>query len=137
VSRTFHFGTKGGTSNNQFGGNLNKIHLNQEFMDWKFFNLLSLMEGVYDRNYFSMISSADPALSLELALESSKSKHVRLEYSSILEFAKLARSLKIMDDEKAGIPRTSYRGVVEIRPYGENILFLVPPFKALKDAFHC
>jgi alpha-1,3-mannosyl-glycoprotein beta-1,2-N-acetylglucosaminyltransferase len=105
-------------------------------MDWKFLNLPSLMEGTYDQNYFSMISSADPVLSLELALERSKWKNVRLEYTSILEFSKLAKALKIMSDEKSGIPRTSYRGVVEIRPHGEYILFLIPPFKALYDSFH-
>ena len=41
-----------------------------------------------------------------------------------------------MSDEKAGIPRTAYRGVVEIRPHGDFFLFLTPPLTTLKLTFH-
>mmetsp|Transcript_28293 Transcript_28293/g.46842 ORF Transcript_28293/g.46842 Transcript_28293/m.46842 type:complete len:82 (-) Transcript_28293:277-522(-) len=73
---------------------------------------------------------------LTKALATVMSRDVRVEYASFNEFKQLAAQLKIMDDEKAGIPRTAYRGVVEIRPHGDFILFLSPPLNDLKSAFH-
>lgn len=38
---------------------------------------------------------------------------VAIEYNGIKEFQRFAKQLGIMDDEKSGVPRTGYRGVVE------------------------
>jgi len=40
-----------------------------------------------------------------------------------------------MDDEKAMVPRTAYKGVVETRPHGNHILFLTPPMEELRKEF--
>jgi hypothetical protein len=36
-------------------------------------------------------------------------------YNNLSEFAKIAGELRIMSDEKNGMPRASYRGVVVVR----------------------
>ena len=83
-----------------------------------------------------MISTAQLAKDLKTALKSCKSRDTRLEYTLFAQFKVFAQSLHIMNDEKAGIPRTAYRGVVETRPYGDFILFLTPPLEKLKSVFH-
>jgi hypothetical protein len=55
-----------------------------------------------------------------------------LQYTSQQHFAVLAKSLHLMPDEKAGVPRTAYKGIVETRPNGEHFLFLVPKKKKRK-----
>lgn len=136
VSRTFHFGVKGGASANQFGDKLSKIHLDTEKVDWSRQDLSYLKRNPYDRSYFSLVSMAEVATDFNKALDLCKTRDARLEYTSFGQFRQLASQLAIMNDEKAGIPRTAYRGVVEIRPYGENILFLTPPMDQLKTDFH-
>jgi hypothetical protein len=71
------------------------------------------------------------------ALEISKTRDVRLEYKSFPEFQRIAAKFNIMSDEKAGIPRTAYRGVIELRPHGDFLLFITPPMdETLKASFH-
>lgn len=38
-----------------------------------------------------------------------------LRFTSMAAFVQHAKALKIMSDEKAGVPRTSYNGVVMVR----------------------
>ena len=135
MSRTFHFGVKGGTSQNQFGENLSNIRLNQDVINWSDIDISNLEVNTYDSLYFSQISMAQPVKHLAEALETTLTRNARLEYHRFNEFQALASGLKIMKDEKAGIPRTAYRGVVEVRPHGEFTLFLIPPFEQLKSNF--
>lgn len=76
---------------------------------------------------------------LEEALKAIKMENVRLAYKSFKEFAFLAKKVKIMDDEKAMIPRTAYMGVVETRPVdnndGHHLLFLTPLAEQLRENF--
>jgi alpha-1,3-mannosyl-glycoprotein beta-1,2-N-acetylglucosaminyltransferase len=138
VSRTFHFGTEGGASGNQFGAHHSDILLNSKPVDWNslqsgFSTLLALDQ--FDRDYGNVVSQAKLAPEFSSALELARQQSVRLEYSSLAEFQRLARALKLMDDEKAGVPRTAYRGVVETRPHGNQLLFLTPPLERLKQDF--
>jgi alpha-1,3-mannosyl-glycoprotein beta-1,2-N-acetylglucosaminyltransferase len=102
---------------------------------WPEINLSKLQESVYDQSYFSLISNAQSVKSLDEALSACLTQDARLEYRTLNEFKSLANKLRIMNDEKAGIPRTAYRGVVEIRPHGNFLLFLIPPFATLKSTF--
>jgi hypothetical protein len=43
--------------------------------------------------------------------------------------------MQLMTDEKAGIFRTAYNGVVETRPLGQNFVFLTPPDEEMKANF--
>lgn len=137
VSRTFHFGTTGGASNNQFGGTLSKVKLNDVVVDWS--KAVESMEYIksepaFDEHYWNEIQSAKLALTVEVASEAIRDGSVRLEYSNFKQFQQYARHFQLMDDEKAGIPRTAYKGVVETRPQGEHLLFLIPKDISFKTA---
>lgn len=145
VSRTFHFGVKGGVSNNQFGDKLTNVWLNNERVDWKrptnvntyhWSHYLQNQEK-YDRYYWNLLQASQLQTTVEEALTKVERMDVRLEYNSLNEFQRLARSLKpaLMDDEKSGIPRTAYKGVVETRPHGDHFLFLTPTFQDLQKQF--
>lgn len=137
ISRTFHFGVKGGASSNQFGDRLNSILLDPTPVDWKH----SLQEVAtnlemhqYNADYGKLIQAAQLEISLDKALQVVTERDTRIEYRNFNEFKHLAQNLKLMDDEKAGVPRTSYKGVVETRPHGDHILFLTPPLQEVLDA---
>ena len=54
---------------------------------------------------------------------------VRLVYSHFDHFRKLASHFDIMQDEKAGVPRTGYEGIVEVRyGRGDFFIFLTPTY---------
>ena len=135
MSRTFHFGVQGGTSLNQFGSNLNQIHLNDQVVRWSEFDPSTLHESAYDQSYYALLSNAQPVHSVDDALKTCLTTNARLEYHSWAKFTTMAKVLNIMTDEKAGIPRTAYRGVVEVRPHGTFLLFLIPPFATLRATF--
>lgn len=136
VSRTFHFGTKGGASGNQFGELLSKIALNHVKVDWSRQDLTHLYPSAFDREYWDLISTAKVETEVNVAKEESKFHNIRIEYANFAAFKKLAQLLDLMDDEKAGVPRTAYKGVVELRPHGHHILFLTPPLGILKNELH-
>jgi alpha-1,3-mannosyl-glycoprotein beta-1,2-N-acetylglucosaminyltransferase len=133
VSRTFHFGTQGGASSNQFGGQLSSILLNSDPVDWTRVDLSYLRMDLFDRKYWNMIHASRHADSLDEALRVVASSDVQVDYQSLPEFQGMAEELGIMTDEKAGILRTSYKGIVEYRPVENgNMLFLSPPIQDLQ-----
>jgi alpha-1,3-mannosyl-glycoprotein beta-1,2-N-acetylglucosaminyltransferase len=155
VSRTFHFGTSGGASQNLFGNLLSKVWLNNEKVDWHakpptrsdsagsaattphWSHYLQSKE-TYDRYYWALVEPATLVADVESALETTKATHARIEYSSHAQFQTIVRHLTppLMDDEKAGIPRTAYHGIVETRPHGnEHILFITPSMAELRTTF--
>ena len=135
ISRTYHFGNKGGASNNQFGSILQRVRLNTERIYWKRMDLNYLHQEEYNQKYGEGIKDAKEVATLTEALDVVKGGNVRLAYKNFQDFQRLAKAIGIMDDEKAMVPRTSYLGVVETRPSEGNILFLVPPFEELRKNF--
>jgi alpha-1,3-mannosyl-glycoprotein beta-1,2-N-acetylglucosaminyltransferase len=135
ISRTFHFGVKGGASLNQFGGLLTQVLLNPNPVRWSQEDFSHLQADKFDREYWSILQSARRVESVEDASVRVKEGDVRIEYTSFPEFQSLASKLQLMGDEKAGILRTAYKGVVETRPYGDHILLLTPPMKDLQKEF--
>jgi hypothetical protein len=140
ISRTFHIGVKGGASGSQFGDFHSRILLNPNAVQWSQEDFSHLQLDHYDREYWSMLQSARRVESVEDARVRVTEGHVRLEYTSYLQFRKLARKLQLMEDRgqnnDGGIPRTAYNGVVETRPFGDHILFLTPPLKDLHNKFN-
>jgi alpha-1,3-mannosyl-glycoprotein beta-1,2-N-acetylglucosaminyltransferase len=137
VSRTFHFGEKGGTSHNQFGSILSRVKLNKESIDWsqQEHDLSYLHEQAFDEQYGKLIAESTKVKTVQDAQTQVETQNTRLEYTSFIHFQTIAAELDIMDDEKASIPRTAYKGVVEIRPFGDHLLFLTPPEAKLKHSF--
>jgi alpha-1,3-mannosyl-glycoprotein beta-1,2-N-acetylglucosaminyltransferase len=135
VSRTFHFGTSGGASHNQFGTTLTKVHLNDVNVDWtKAMTTIDDVksESAFDEYYWKQIEAAKVVATVDAAAVAVRDQDVRLDYATFPQFQQFARHFGLMDDEKAGIPRTAYKGVVETRPHGEFFVFLVPANASFK-----
>ena len=137
ISRTFHFGVKGGASGNQFGDRLNSILLDPTPVDWKH-SIQELSTNLemhqYNADYGKMIHAAQLEASLDKALQVGMERDTRVEYRNFKEYKHLAQLLSLMDDEKAGVPRTAYKGIVETRPHGDHALFLTPPLQEVLEA---
>jgi len=125
VSRTYHFGSKGGTSGNQFGSILERVKLNERPIRWEMEDLSYLEYSVYKKQYTELVTSSKLVNTLDEAEQISKTGNVRIEYDNFSHFHELAEKIGIMDDEKAMVPRTAYQGIVEKRQ-GSNLLFLTP-----------
>lgn len=103
------------------------MRLCEDFVDWAKEDLSYLEETTFNRIYSSLLENAVHVLSIKEARRVLKTnQNVVLDYSDIDEFKFLASKLDIMDDEKAMVPRTAYKGVVEVRPFEGSILFLRP-----------
>ena len=147
ISRTYHFGTSGGASSNQFGTQLSQVFLNDVMVDWTTLsggndehNGLWYLQSPteYDGQYWSLIEGALLLHDVTEVYDQVQDRDVRWEYNSMAEFQSIVHQLKIplMDDEKAGIYRTAYKGIVETRPLGtDHFLFITPPIKELQEAF--
>ena len=86
----------------------------------------------YKQHYLQLVKKAVSANDLQQALQQVKKHNTRLKYTSLEHFAVLAKQLHLMPDEKAGVPRTAFKGIVETRPHGKYFLFLVPNKKKKK-----
>ena len=64
---------------------------------------------------------------IELRGKPAEDRLYRLTYRSNQDFARLARSLGIMEDLKSGVPRTGYLGVVSFYWQGNKIHLAPPP----------
>lgn len=132
ISRTFHFGVEGGASVNQFGDRLSKVLLNPTPVDWSQQDISHLDMHPYNKNYLALIEASQHVSSLAEALAATKTRNARLTFADFRQFQQFAQKLGLMTDEKAGVPRTAYYGVVETRPHGNYILFLTPNMTELK-----
>jgi alpha-1,3-mannosyl-glycoprotein beta-1,2-N-acetylglucosaminyltransferase len=133
VSRTYHFGTDGGASKNQFGSVLGRVKLNEQPVQWDMEDLSYLENSLYEDQYMEMVNNSKLIHLIDEAKNPSPGSNVRMEYEDFAHFRIYAARLEIMKDEKAMVPRTAYRGIVEVR-LGSNLLFLVPKgsFKGYK-----
>ena len=150
VSRTFHFGSQGGTSNNQFGHSLHDIYLNPTPVTWSQQDLSYLEPGTFQDQYWQLIQSArlmDSVDDVHAAVHSWTGDPeqasvpppvLRLEYHNLNpEFQRIAKRLGLFSDEKAGVPRTAYKGVVETRMGGAKgpLVLVTPPITQLQELF--
>lgn len=128
VSRTFHFGIVDGTSKNQNDEVLNKIELVENHIRWEDVDLSYLDASSYADSYWNRVSQAKLVEHLDEAKRDVAHGDVRIVYNNLKQFNKLAKKFGVMDDEKAGVPRTGYEGIVEIRyGRGEYFIYLTPP----------
>ncbi len=129
VSRTFHFGIVDAASKNQNDKSLNRIELEENYVRWEDEDLSYLADAsAYANDYWNRVSQAKLVEHIEEAKRNVAHGDVRLMYTNLKQFKKLANKLGIMEDEKAGVPRTGYEGIVELR-YGRGnyFIYLTPP----------
>ncbi len=130
VSRTYHFGKTGGTSGGQYGAYLDSIVLNEVTIDWASKDIGYLKLEEWNKGYRRKVESALAVQPSSAKSQASPVADVRVTYNGLSDFERIARSLGIMDNIKAGIPRTAYKGVVEFRS-GGGIVFVSPPVKEI------
>ena len=127
VSRTFHFGKSGGTSNNVYSKYLDSIVLNEVDVDWRSEDVSYLKKVNYDEEFRSRVQAA--RLVGSPGEVKSASDDVRVEYTSLDQgaksFERIAKQLGIMDNIKANVPRTAYHGVVEYK-IGQRYIYVAP-----------
>ena len=132
IPRTSTFG-KIGVSNGQFfDQHLAKIHELHQWIDWSNFDIDSLRFDRFDREFLEKIERLPKLRTSQISkinqnsdlIDRSKNACVVI-YNSKTEFLSAARSLQIMSDFKAGVPRMGYRGVV-ITLYNGVQVYLSP-----------
>ena len=130
VCRTFHVKSTRGTSGGQYSHFLSDIVLSKS--SETVFDVDDVRSSAAaDARLFAKLEAA-PRVDLGDVLAGSARGTVRVEYDgSFAAYAALARRLGAMDNEKAGVPRGAYRGVVELRR-GPVIVLLSPPLDRVR-----
>ncbi|CAM9116827.1 unnamed protein product, partial [Ectocarpus fasciculatus] len=116
VCRTFHFG-KNGVSKQQFHVFIDDIKLNTVPVDFSLLDLGYLEEKEWDETYMRKIKNARRINPTNFrAGDYAPYTELRVEYDSLTDglssFPVIARRFGIMDNIKAGVPRTAYKGIV-------------------------
>eukprot|EP00736_Rhodelphis_marinus_P000978 Rmarinus@m.28956 len=124
ISRTHTFGEIGSSSGEFYKTHLVYNELEAEPVDWPSVDLNYLIPEVYDSQLWSRIEAAELYSSVA-DLPPYLTGDGKLAYANEREFSMFARGLQLMEDFKAGVPRTAYQGVVSIRR-GDYMLFIVP-----------
>jgi alpha-1,3-mannosyl-glycoprotein beta-1,2-N-acetylglucosaminyltransferase len=143
VCRTYHFGMSG-TSNGQFSNLLNGIKLNEVCIDFTDEKLQAKLAHIgsresYDRRLSTEVCQAAEVESMTVTAEGGEmeasdggkgdnkieGEAMRLSYRDTKHFMSLAEGLGIFSDEKAGVFRTSYRGIVGVY-FHDRRVYLVP-----------
>lgn len=126
ISRTRTFGKKGVSNGLFFEKHLKYIHLNEKRVQFSSMNLTYLLKPSYDESFERRVQAAEV-----VSLSQAKSGHLpeggeyRLLYHTKDVFKKTTKALGLMDDFKAGVPRTGYRGVISFMLHNRRI-FLAP-----------
>merc|ERR1711916_318534 len=96
-----------------------------------------LIKANYDEAFTSRVYAAKGVTLAELkpARAHPETPEQRVEYTSPQVFVRIAKTLGIMDDFKAGVPRTAYQGIVTLKLDGVT-LFVAParPWSGYKEA---
>jgi len=131
ICRTYHFGEQG-TSNMQYGSSLRNIKLNDQFVPFGQMDLSYLEEDRWDQEYIAKVRSVKEVSAKEVKDNKFKQGHepVRVTYRGIKDFAKQAKLLGVMENEKAGVPRTAYKYVVDFWKNGVKV-YISPPLNYL------
>merc|ERR1711871_1767451 len=128
VCRTFHFGTKG-VSNAQYSTYLNAIKLNKDFVKFGSMDLSYLQKNNWDHYYVDGVKRTKRIQMSEF--DRTREKEVHVVYSRISEgfedgaFGVVARWSGAMNNIKAMVPRTAYRGIVSVWK-DDKLVHLVP-----------
>ncbi|KRZ03449.1 Alpha-1,3-mannosyl-glycoprotein 2-beta-N-acetylglucosaminyltransferase [Trichinella zimbabwensis] len=104
---------------------LKSIKLNTKFVRFTAMNLTYLLKENYEKLFSSQVNQA-PVVSLN-AIQAGlwTGKSVRILYRNAKEFVDIAKIIGLMDDMKAGVPRTAFRGVVPVYYYKTRV-FISP-----------
>ncbi|XP_076080924.1 alpha-1,3-mannosyl-glycoprotein 2-beta-N-acetylglucosaminyltransferase-like isoform X2 [Mytilus galloprovincialis] len=127
ICRTSTFGKKGVSKGLFFDKHLKFIKLNEKPIDFTKKDLTYLIQENYDPTFHKTVYGTPLASVTDVvALRKKTLPALRVQYSTKEEFKSAAKTLKIMEDFKAGVPRVAYHGVVSFMRSGQRI-YLAPP----------
>jgi len=114
VSRSFTFGSQGTSSGQFFEQHLSKIKLNDIAVNWSTLDLSSISSvAAFDAFLTAEITAARKVSGPEeIGALGPGGDAVRVQYDDKSSYKSLAKRFSLMEDEKEGIRRMSYRGVI-------------------------
>ena len=133
MSRTYTFGEKG-TSQGQFSKLLRVIKLGASAALSSSFDARHLLKPAYDAAFAAALGAAAPVTLEQLQGGHAFEGDVKLLYRDAKHYEQICKRLGVMEDLKAGVPRTGYQGVVTLRLRGKEQaalrtrLFLAPAY---------
>ncbi|ODM99224.1 Alpha-1,3-mannosyl-glycoprotein 2-beta-N-acetylglucosaminyltransferase, partial [Orchesella cincta] len=131
ISRTSTFGKDGVSHGTYYQNHLRFIKLNDHFVPFTSLDLSYLKKDKYDvafvkRVYSSqLVSSVEELKRVTNSTPATDPTEFRLTYRTKVDFRIFAKKLEIMEDFRAGVPRTAYRGVVPFL-YNNKKVYLAP-----------
>ncbi|XP_063585102.1 alpha-1,3-mannosyl-glycoprotein 2-beta-N-acetylglucosaminyltransferase-like isoform X2 [Penaeus indicus] len=126
VSRTRTFGKKGVSNGLFYEKHLKQIHLNEVFVPFTKLNLSYLHQEQYDPTFEKEVQNSQVVSLTEVKSgRLTQGVKYKIVYHTKDVFKRTAKALGLMDDFKAGVPRTGYKGVISFF-YGNNRIFLAP-----------
>lgn len=127
IARSYTFGEKGSSGGQFWAGHLQHIRLHDEpVVDFEALDLSYLSQSEWDVYLGGLLYNAVPAGGASVSLDSlPQGMDIVYEYNAFSDFQQLARKFGLMTDEKAGVPRTAYKGVVYFRESG-RLVFIAP-----------
>lgn len=152
MSRTMHIGKKGGASKTLLKGKVGKsvfaVELTSKSVSFSQYDLSFLLQDAYEARFVALVRIAklihvdeieQHASHAPILLAVNQQEYanltgtkglypVKVRYDSLRHFAEIATKYGLMADEKAGVPRTAYKGVVQFRFVADNelVVFLFP-----------
>merc|ERR1711920_1011067 len=113
VSRSYTFGEEGTSGGQFFKKHLSKIKLNSVDVDWESEDLSFLASASAFDDYLTSELQASTEVSVDGALgHADEGARLRVKYKEPTSYKAVAQKFNLMDDEKEGIRRMSYRGVI-------------------------
>ena len=110
ISRTRTFGRVGASEGQFYDQYLRFIKLNDKPYPFQEYDLNHLLKPNYDNKFIDTVYNTP-----EQHNDSGESHEaIRISYGDKWEFERIARRYGMMKDEKEGVPRTAYLGVVTI-----------------------
>jgi len=113
ISRTFTFGQEGTSQGQFFGSHLARIKMNDVPVDWSRTDL-SYLESAnnFEQYLMQRLQVAKQVSLFDIDAQSASADSMKIEYSEPHGYAAVATKFGLMRDEKEGIRRMSYRGLI-------------------------
>lgn len=129
LSRTHTFGELGASGGQFYKQHLENNVMNEQPFDWEVQDLAYLHKPRYDAAFAAMLRDARRLDAVPSDWAPFANSTVVLRYDGAptgASFLTLAGQLNVMADDKWGVPRTAYQGVVLIRLQGNVVVLLAP-----------
>jgi len=131
ISRTYTFGFDDGVSSGQFANDfLKHVTLNEKVVNWDNFDFSQMIQKTYDNKLGSIIRSG--ILADRNSISKYSNSTLVIEYDLQNERERTLVQFGLMSDEKDGISRGSYHGIITFWS-DSNKVYLDP--KGLKEEF--